>query len=697
MMAVSDMAWAATTVTVGEAIKETVTVPLEHDADNNLVIKDGMGTLIFENGALISTDSRLAVEQGTVIFDGTDWDGLGHEINGVDFMAAMEPGVIVGGNKSILEIRNGATVHAGGISTIGTWKGEGRVNVSGNGTRLDAAGSLLIGGNGYSPYGTGDPYFPDPAPVGGQYGYLTVSDGAVLEVGSAGGALEDRLLVIGNTGQAEVLVDGAGTRLISHGAVTVGGNGYQSNNQWSSWNSVLKLANGAEMLIDAADGYLLIGDFMEVTATVKIESGSSLTITHGNLDINKGVDASGISPGFPGNAELLIDGWQSSVTVGGDTRVGLGSSSTGISISNNGKLSTAGDTWLGVVENSVVETTVTNDGVLESGGTLYVGTADGAESNLTIEQMGSVRSSAVNVGFDGSIRIRDTGYLAVGSDDPDFWPDAAVCVSSAKELRVSGSLDLESEASNTIVADGGNIVFDNARLVKAVANNNHHNAKVMVARQGGSITGKGRFDLAGDIKAGDFGTIDLTMTAGSRFSGRATKSGSTDAALNLTLEGATWIIPYERGEGGTSLDTFTTRMAIINEGQADMELVESTLVFNMFYDGYDMALTCIEAVHMVIDSTVIKIVLDGNLIDRTMSFGMVYGSESYSAENFSFDLSEALLPEGYFWYTDDFEQYGIVDIRYAGGELPPDPVPEPTVVTLGLLGFASVMVRRRRR
>ncbi|OEO28146.1 hypothetical protein VW23_006160 [Devosia insulae DS-56] len=491
---------------------------------------DGNGELeILEGGTVTSNQGLIgdsAGSEGIVTIDGTgsNWTT---RIPGA--------GLFVGyGGKGTLTVQNGGSVNTN-TTWLGYWPGsDGKLVVTGAGSSYIDEGDMYVGRDGT--------------------GTVEISDGAFVEIFNS-------LYVNRGT----VTVDGAETKLKTHGGVTVTGPGEDG----------FVVSGGAK--VESSTGYVDAGLGFEGTATAKVTGAGSSWVM--------GVD--GLTIGLEGGGALLV-------TDGG--RVEAGQIYLGMREGASGSLTISDDGQ--VVSDYVMmggEVGATATLRLESGGLLSAkqvellnstGTGkvafDGGTLKLTANQSflfsgfqtgditledggGTIDTGAYSVHMDpglvgaGGFTKKGTGTLNVYGASTYEGPTlisagtlrareiGVLSAASAYEVASGATLRIDSNKTQTIgsLAGAGTVQLGNPQTMNTAAGS----AQLTLGGNNASTTFSGV--LAGKGQLIKTGTGTLTLSGTNSFTGTTTVSGGGLNVLGTLLSSVTAESGARLGGNGT--------------------------------------------------------------------------------------------------------------------------------------------------
>ncbi|MEX2093689.1 MAG: PEP-CTERM sorting domain-containing protein [Pirellulales bacterium] len=393
---------------------------------SSLRIENGgrvISSMVGASGARASIGEGAAADGSSVVIDGTgsNWTHAGSDVS-----VAQSGGDVA--NPVMLTIQNGGSLNGARILIADATGSRGIATVTGAGSRLDASTDLFVG---------------DQA-----VGFLNVTAGGVAQ---ALGAVEVGGFAAGN---GTVLVDGAGSRLISAGYLSLGdsfatsaavglltvqnggtvdtgtafvgrytfGNGTAHVNNGGTWNvgtSMYVAGDVATASGGAGTGVLNVntGGLVDVNATLKVWSNGIVNLNGGTIEANA-LDVVEVgTPQFNFNSGTFR--FASTATLNADTLEDLLGASPTL---------TAGKHL------AVVNTAAFSAPLRVNGGTLSFGNVTGLE----------------NVDFDaGTINVTDVNVIigAAGLFGPTLVIDSdqtinvtnAVSIHSAAHLIVAGA------------------------------------------------------------------------------------------------------------------------------------------------------------------------------------------------------------------------------------------------------------------
>lgn len=415
--------------------------------------------------------------------------------------------------KGALDISSGAQVRQAAISgsvRLGDQAGsEGRVTVSGQGTRWDTNGwSVQIGREGA--------------------GALTITDHGAVNVGTTE-------VAYGANSRGDVLVSGAGANLQVRDALVMGG------------------SDGANASLDIRDGGKVFSPDVRIGAGA--DSVGSVTVSGMDVSGNSSLleTTSGLFVGGSGAGTLrILDGGRL-VTSGDITRIAAYTFSRGL-VEVSGILNNQAATWdsaadmqLGAGNNaSIVEHSalaIRNGGVVNVGALQADGSHDGTVRLLGNSTYSDFIGSELVIGADVGSAPVAAGTLNAGkvvfvnppwgssAERVVFNHDGQTTFSAALQGGVDGNHTIRHLAGTTTLTGdsagftGSTVVSGGALLVGDAQGNGVLGGRVDI-EHGGTLGGSGR--LAGSVIVNDGGTLSAGSSPGTlRIDGDLTLGGKT--------------------------------------------------------------------------------------------------------------------------------------------------------------------------
>ena len=485
---------------------------------------EGTGHLNVDNGGTVSSRfSILGVAAGSN--GSATIDGSGSSWTNSSFISVGSNGV------GTLHIQNGGTVSSRGMGIGGFTGSKGSVTVDGNGSILNNSDELGIG---YQGDGTLSALNDATVTSTGMLilGFDTNSTGT-LNINS-GATVSNSQAVMGDfapDSKGAAIVDGAGSRWVNNGSLTIGNNGdgdlsVQNGGVVTSTSGVLAAQAGSSgnVTIDGtgsrwdSSGSLFVGD--KGDGTLHITNFGAVTSTNSIL---------GNQAGSSGNV-LVENGasWEinNTLNVGRDGSGSL-TAREGARISSNGATVDGVD---GIV--IIDEAHWTNNGNLGVGGfgtgTLYV---DGLYP--TGGNTGVFNSGDLGVGTDGGNgQMTITGYSEVSNVNANVGTNrgtGTVLVDGASALwNNSGNLAIGEFGTGSLdVINGGTVTSTDAVLGKDNGNGN------------ATVDGTGSsWNSNGKLSIGENGTGSLNIQNGGLVSSNQGWIGYTGGTGSVTVDGS---------------------------------------------------------------------------------------------------------------------------------------------------------------
>ncbi|MBN6045799.1 autotransporter outer membrane beta-barrel domain-containing protein [Citrobacter sp. ku-bf4] len=344
-------------------------------------------------------------------------------------------------------------------------------------------------------------------------------------------------------------------------------------------NGSMDLGSGSTITVagftqaDGIDMSSSSGSFTADHLTVDVTGNGwfyGIQMDGGKMDLGAGssVSATGnaetiwITNGRFTASELTVKTQQSiGINVQGSSKdvtadVGAGSAIDGRVVGKNGTTSGICASDSGIGGNSIVNF----NGTADNRNTIYAVNGYGASAQFYGQK---VNMSNTDIIMSGGNKSR--GLWAIGDNNlsnPGIINGENLKIdmtgsgkgSAGVMVQQGGSVNLTGET--TIQTDGG-IAIRNAYMTSS---------KDGTLLPGGTVTGSGKMDIEGDIISEGWGSIDLTMDAGSQFMGKTSvnndikeKNANATSTLNMTLADDTrWIIT-----GGSSLTQLTSAGGLV--------------------------------------------------------------------------------------------------------------------------------------
>ncbi|WP_158285799.1 autotransporter outer membrane beta-barrel domain-containing protein [Pseudohoeflea suaedae] len=408
----------------GEVSTGTVTVS---GKDSRLIARNdinvgsyGEGTLNVLNGGYVRTDDDIFVSNNIAGTGTVTVSGKGSELYAADT-------VVVGNyGEGTLEVLNGGDVYANRGIYLGFYSGSnGTITVSGKGSQLGSDGGLFVGASGEGRLnvldgGTVNAAVVDVGGQGGAYGLVTISGrGSTVNTGLfAVGLSGDGTLNVLNGGSVSAGDLKIGYIQGSYGAVAISGRGSKvvANNVFSGYNGEGALTVSNSGVVEAGDGFV-IAYGADTKGTINIGAASGETAqAAGSL---QGADGAAATIAFgPGEGTLVFNHTDEDYDFDAD---------------------------------------VSGEGLLkhEAGNTNLTG--DWSEFGGTGEISGGVLS--VDTEFLGTMNVLDGGALAGSgtiNGDAEFEEGGffQVDIGSTDVLEVDGTVTIDSGADVRLVAKG---------------------------------------------------------------------------------------------------------------------------------------------------------------------------------------------------------------------------------------------------
>jgi T5SS/PEP-CTERM-associated repeat protein len=485
----------------------------------------GTGTVKVVNGAtLAAAGTGIAIGAahgtGTLVVSGAGSSGSA---------GMVEVGM---GGTGTLDVLGGATFTASslgvgfdGFSASGTAPGNGSVVVSGAGSTLTVAGSLLI---------AGEPYQGTVS----DRGTVTIGNGATLVAGGAQASGQPAIGIANQSYSAGTLdVAGAGTTATAKGSVLVGNYG----------NGTLDITGGAHLAIQGGTGGLEVAAYGTLThgssGLVFVGSKSSVVVSGAGSLLDAGTGA--VTIGAAGQGTLVVANGASfrSDPLGGQAAVIGAGSSTGETTGGSGLVlvNGMGSSW---VNSGALDVGTGTTGALdvEGGGlvsthTLTIGSTALA-SKASVDVSGN--SSLLTVQNDATL-VAGKVVLAGGSLDVG----GTLTLDAGQTLSGNGTVQAGSIVNDaTVVASGGRMTFIGdigGSGTLAIAGN------ASLSLDGGAASGQ-----AAVFEAAGHGLLDLADPA--TFAGHIAGFAATDqidlehvAATGLSYAGQTLTVAESGG------------------------------------------------------------------------------------------------------------------------------------------------------
>ncbi len=495
----------------------------------------------------------------------------GNAGTGIDVQAGAGA-VNIGANVTLAGSSDTITVNnAAGLTISGTLDG-GNLNKQGSGTLT------LSGNNTYT-------------------GYTYIDGGGLTVTGSIGGGSSTSELIVGlNNGGTNLTISGGG--VVTNGKSTVGYSASSDNNtvvltgagsQWNTSSTFYLGWDGAGNIMTVSDGAKFTlsgsGNFDAVIGANDGSNDNKLTITGTNslftnvsslippvastlyvgrsgtgneMDIlaggrvesfNARIGGGASSNGTTDNNKVLVDGAGSLWNVGGTLRVGSNGTNSNLTISGGGVVNVTGNTFLGYDATSTGNTAlVTGTGSLWNVAALNIGRL-GANNTVTVADGGALSATSITLGLlagsSGTLQIGNgagagtvtsagvttgagTGTVVFNHTDAAYTFAPLIAGTTSVQHNGSGttSLTAANTYTGTTTISAGTLsvgLLDNGGAASGIGQST--NAAANLVFDGGALQYTGATatsDRAFTINSGKTATFDITQ-----------------AATNLTLEGAT--------------------------------------------------------------------------------------------------------------------------------------------------------------
>lgn len=327
-------------------------------------------------------------------------------------------------------------------------------------------------------------------------------------IGIASGGYDSYVIHASNGGKvsigegSELRAEGKG----SYGAVAQGAGAYillNDNIQVNASGAGL-FATGAGALIEGKDGLKITTADQNQTMGAYASTGGKV-ILGDNIEVytqgtsGYGAYANGVGSTIEIGDGLIVD------TKKDTGRAILANNSGTLSVGDGARITTAGFNASGIMANNAATISMGEDTqITTSGDSSYGVLANGANSKVTLEEEAQIRTSG------------DKAH--------------ALFAAGGGEIQLQGAI-IESDPTKeafAVVAEGTNTATS-------------------------KISGDGIFSIRGDIYASEYSEIDLTMQAGSIFTG-STAMADTTSKLDLTMLDSRWNLLGDSQVGTLSLD-----------------------------------------------------------------------------------------------------------------------------------------------
>lgn len=286
--------------------------------------------------------------------------------------------------------------------------------------------------------------------------------------------------------------------------------------------------------------------------------------------------------------------------------------------------------------------------------------------------------------FDGSVILNGNSKIVATTNSSSV----GITVKKSTETGASSSVDIKGDLeihsnSTGLYALGGNIYIgsnDVATPTKTImrSGQNGTNETAIWASyteyppypprgDGGKITGKSIFDIKGNLAVGGYSsTIDLDFLNGSKWEGVARTA--INGICNLKLYGTEWNMTSNSTLTNLLIDSFSTinflemysTISIMENGSVSLAQGAS-IILDQDYSAGD----------------IVKLFILGNNVVWDN------GADFQNVQLVSTDQSF------YYDYTDNKDGSFTIGLKHLL-------IPEPTTATLSLLGFISIISRRRK-
>ncbi|KFC95468.1 autotransporter outer membrane beta-barrel domain-containing protein [Leminorella grimontii] len=356
-------------------------------------------------------------------------------------------------------------------------------------------------------------------------------------------------------------------------------------------------AGGGITLTGRDSGYAPVSfkaDRLTVDVTGKGVNG--IQVDGGTMDLGSGssVSANGtvetiwVTDGELKAKELTVKTAQSTgiLAQGGTVTIGEGSVIDGRIVGASGSTNGIAAGYKGFGNETA---TVNFNGTEQNRNTIYGMNGYGASSQFAGQ---TVNISNTDIVMGGT--SRSYGLWAIGN-----YSFTQAGVINAKNVAIDMT-SLGANGYGVVVQQGGIVNLTGDTTIKTDGGVAIWNPRVGsssdpdVVYQGGTITGTGKMDITGDIVNSGWGTIDLTMDAGSLFTGATSVNAALgdDSTLNLALENrAQWTMT-----SSSSLSNLTNGGSIVSGGATPGSTLSvsgdyvgngGTLTLNTQLDGDD--------------------------------------------------------------------------------------------------------------
>lgn len=315
-------------------------------------------------------------------------------------------------------------------------------------------------------------------------------------------------------------------------------------------------------------------------------------------------------------------------------------------------------------------------------------------------------SHAVRVNFNAEITIGKNAYIETtgessyglyadkGSIAPDsdkspviVLGDNATIVTKNKSshgiyAKTNATITLEGKASITTEGASSYAVYSfgegtviNLGNELTIINRNASGTRSLYAYNG-TITGTGKYTMTENANIYAYrGIVDITMNNSSAFKGFTNFQTSTSTGqININMQDHSYWALTKSSKLTSLLVDGTSRLDFTISGQTD------------YTNLLGVSLVELQS------GALVTVTLDGYAAQLGDEFKLISIGDSgtYLADGVGFDFSQAVLTEGLDWDTSTFSNDGTIRIVSL------DPIPEPSLAWLTIMGIGVVSIRRRK-
>ena len=502
------------TLQVTGAVSNTSQMFVGSSQSNTGLTISGGGTVTDTHGTIGSGPGSIN-NVATVTGTGSKWTNSGNLNLGFD------------GDHNTLNIQNGGSVLADNTNIGGSASATNNaLNISGLDSSLQNTNNVVVGYDGAS----NSLSILDQAQASNVHayvGYSSSADNNTVTV-SGTGSLWD------NTGAFFLGTDGSGNQL----SVSAGGK-VTVNNQ----DALIGANSGSDsnkLIIQGANS-----EFSNSQTFYVGRSGSNnqLLIQESGLLTTKNVRIGGGTgfSGTPNGNKATVDGAGTVWNISGTLRVGSDGSINRLDVTNGGKVSVTGNSFLGYnATSSGNSVNISGSGSQFLANSLVIGNAAGSTNNAVIvENGGTLKSTGITLGQTGNLQI-GTGGLAGAVDAPTVTspaPDSTVTFNHNQSnytfgTHIQGSLNVVQSGSGETVLTGnntytGSTTISNGTLKLAAATNNIASSSLI------QVSAGAKFDVTQVTGGFQLGNGQTLMGEGSVIGNFTTLTGSTVAPAEI--------------------------------------------------------------------------------------------------------------------------------------------------------------------